>query len=93
MADEVVCRRVLYHGQVQGVGFRFTAHRVARNFRVGGWVRNLPDGTVELIAAGPSAEVQAFLDQVRHQMARNIATVDESGGPDDVDLTRFEILH
>ncbi len=51
---------VFYYGQVQGVGFRYTAKTVATGFDVTGTVRNLPDGRVELVAEGGRAELDAF---------------------------------
>lgn len=56
---------VLFAGHVQGVGFRYTTVDMARDFRVTGWVRNLRDGRVELLAEGEERELNAFLDQVR----------------------------
>lgn len=44
---------VFYIGRVQGVGFRFTVQRLAHQWKVSGWVRNLFDGRVELWAEGP----------------------------------------
>lgn len=51
---------VFYHGQVQGVGFRYTARTVATGFEITGLVRNLPDGRVELVAEGGREELEAF---------------------------------
>lgn len=51
---------ILYTGRVQGVGFRYTVKNVALGFEVSGTVRNLPDGRVELLAEGESAELEAF---------------------------------
>lgn len=48
--------RVYYEGRVQGVGFRWTVKTIAREFEVSGTVRNLDDGRVELVAAGPDLE-------------------------------------
>jgi acylphosphatase len=62
-----VCRRVYYSGRVQGVGFRYTAVRIAQDHAVQGFVKNLPDGRVELVAEGEPEEVDAFLDAVRRQ--------------------------
>ncbi len=59
-----VCRQVLYSGRVQGVGFRWSVKQLATGFDVTGWVRNLPDGTVELRASGELPEVEAFLAAV-----------------------------
>ena len=66
-------KTVRYSGRVQGVGFRYTAQRVAAGFRVAGHVRNLPNGDVELIAEGEADEVERFLAAVAARMADNIA--------------------
>lgn len=57
--------QVYYSGNVQGVGFRYTAKSVATGFEVSGAVRNLPDGRVELIAEGEKTELEAFRQAVR----------------------------
>jgi acylphosphatase len=57
--------QVFYEGRVQGVGFRYTARRVATGFDVAGYVRNLADGRVELVASGDDEEVDGFLTAVR----------------------------
>lgn len=67
--------RVFYEGRVQGVGFRATAASLARAFRVSGWVRNLSDGRVELLAEGDPAEVDAFLEAVDHRLGRWVRDV------------------
>jgi acylphosphatase len=45
-------KHIIFIGRVQGVGFRFTALDIANHYRLTGLVRNLPDGTVEMIAQG-----------------------------------------
>ncbi len=56
---------VVYSGRVQGVGFRFTVMGFARAFaHVTGYVKNLPDGTVEAWIEGPANEVEALLEDV-----------------------------
>ena len=57
--------QVFYEGRVQGVGFRYTARRVAAGFDVSGYVRNLPDGRVELVASGDADEIDGFLTAMR----------------------------
>ena len=57
-------RQVFYEGRVQGVGFRYTCKRAAHGYDVCGWVRNLPDGRVELQCSGEEAEVDAFLKAI-----------------------------
>jgi acylphosphatase len=51
---------VHYSGNVQGVGFRYTAKTVATGFEIVGTVRNLPDGRVELIAEGHQTELEDY---------------------------------
>ena len=57
--------QVFYSGNVQGVGFRYTAKTVATGFEVAGTVRNLSDGRVELIAEGAKDELEAFRQAIR----------------------------
>ncbi len=57
-------RHVFYEGRVQGVGFRWTTKNLARGFEVTGWVRNLPDGRVEMQVCGEEEEVEGFLEAV-----------------------------
>src|SRR5262249_15372772 len=62
------CKHVYYSGRVQGVGFRYTAQRLAESFPVTGYVRNLPNGDVEVVAEGPADQVEAFLAATAHRM-------------------------
>jgi acylphosphatase len=56
---------ILYSGQVQGVGFRYTVMRVVAGFEVTGTIRNVPDGRVELVAEGSAGELNAFRQAIR----------------------------
>ena len=71
-------KRVVYEGRVQGVGFRATVRWMAEGFEVTGWVKNLPDGRVELWAQGESFEVNDFLEAIRaSELAGQIKSVVE----------------
>ena len=74
---------VLYRGRVQGVGFRWNVRSVSEDFAVAGYVKNLPDGTVEMLAEGEEAEVRKFLVGIEKRMGRFIAgsSRDERFGP------------
>jgi acylphosphatase len=65
----IVCKRVCYSGRVQGVGFRYTARGLALGYPIGGYVRNLPGGEVELVVEGESDAVEAFLAAVARRLA------------------------
>ena len=60
----MISLQVFYEGHVQGVGFRFTVRHIAKGFDVTGWVRNLPDGRVELQVTGEEGEVHEFVNRV-----------------------------
>jgi acylphosphatase len=84
---------VYYTGDVQGVGFRATAAGIARRHpAVRGWVRNLPDGRVELLADGPADAVAAFLADVRDRMAEHIEREDAADREPDPDLHGFRVV-
>jgi acylphosphatase len=60
-----VARRWLISGEVQGVGYRFFAQRAAARHQVTGYVRNLADGRVEVLAEGQAESVEGF----KHDLA------------------------
>ena len=61
-----VGRRYLISGRVQGVGFRFFTEAAATREGLQGWVRNLPDGRVDITVEGESDAVERFERDVRH---------------------------
>jgi acylphosphatase len=63
------CKKVTYWGKVQGVGFRYTASEIAHHYPVAGYVKNLLDGQVELVAEGEAADVDRFLAAVAGKLA------------------------
>ena len=72
MAAEHQRREVYFSGHVQGVGFRFTAQRVAGRHDVTGFVRNMPDGRVQLVVEGQRAEIARFVDDLTRTMQDHI---------------------
>ncbi len=65
-----------FSGRVQGVGFRYQTTRVAREYEVSGWVQNLADGRVHLVAEGLRKEVIGFIDGIRDEMEAYIRDVE-----------------
>jgi acylphosphatase len=84
-AERAVALIVYFSGRVQGVGFRATAAALARDYPVTGWVKNLSDGRVQLLAEGPEEAVRAFLQDVRSRFTgyiteERVETRQPSGG-------------
>lgn len=65
----MVAKRVIFEGRVQGVGFRYTVKDLSRGFEVCGWVRNLPDGSVELQVMGEVEELESFIKEIAEESA------------------------
>ena len=76
---------VTYRGHVQGVGFRYNVRSVASSFDVVGYVKNITDGSVELVAEGEKPELAALIEAVDSRMSgfvreRNIYWQAAAGG-------------
>ena len=84
-------RRVIFHGRVQGVGFRYTTASIARRHPVVGYVRNLRDGSVELVAEAEPAVLDQFLADIASEFAGYIRQQTESEMPRDEPLSAFGI--
>ena len=90
----MISLQVFYEGNVQGVGFRWSIRDIAKGFDVIGWVRNLPDGRVELQVSGKEGEVGAFLDSVmQSELRAHIHKQTKSAIPGPVTARGFEIRH
>ncbi len=89
--DVRVRRTVYFTGRVQGVGFRYTTVQVAAGFRVTGYVRNLPDGRVELVAEGEPPELDLFVAAVQQAMGSCIRDTALSEGPATAEFRSFTI--
>jgi acylphosphatase len=63
----MIAKQIIFEGRVQGVGFRYTVKELARGFDVCGWVKNLPDGTVELQAMGEKDELESFIREIAEE--------------------------
>jgi len=65
---------VYYSGTVQGVGFRFTAERIAVNLGLNGWVRNLFNGGVEVVCEGDESRLIDFLNKMKNGSIKHYIT-------------------
>jgi acylphosphatase len=86
------CIRLVVHGSVQGVGFRFAAREAASACSVTGWVRNLPDGSVEIVAQGsPDAVARMTAWARRGPRHASVDRVQVETLAESTDLDAFEI--
>ena len=68
--------RAIYSGRVQGIGFRFTAEDLAREKKVCGWVKNLRDGRVEIVAEAEEEALKDYLAQIYETFSRYVKDVE-----------------
>ncbi len=83
--------RVIFDGNVQGVGFRYTARAVSDRYEIFGFVRNLASGQVELVAEGLKDEIDRFLDDLDRKMADYIEHAEVNWHTATGEFSRFEI--
>lgn len=92
MASERIARHYHITGLVQGVGYRYFARRAGETLRLAGWVRNLPDGSVEAYAVGSENELAQFESALRrgprHAEVKEVVVED---APVDPAVTLFSV--
>lgn len=82
---------VHFSGHVQGVGFRYTARQVAKEFEVTGFVQNLADGRVRAEIEGKASEIDAYVAAVQERMDGYVRQIERSRGSRAPQFTDFEI--
>ena len=84
-------REVCFAGHVQGVGFRYTVRQIAARYQVTGFVRNLPDGCVQLVAEAARGELEGFLGDVNQTMSSYIMDTSVTRSEATGEFSTFEI--
>jgi len=82
-----------FSGRVQGVGFRYTAADLADELGVVGWVRNLPDGQVELLAEGEEEKLNDLLAQLKKYFRERISNIEIDWSNASGEFSDFDITH
>ncbi len=90
---EQTARHVIFRGNVQGVGFRYTARQTAQQYNVTGFVRNLPDGAVEMFIQGPTQEIDACLQDIQESFAGYIRDTQAEPAVYSPRYADFRIVH
>jgi acylphosphatase len=87
----VTAKHITFIGRVQGVGFRFTARRAASRRQLTGYVRNLWDGTVEMLAQGRPDDVDDCIRDIEEYFAGYIRETKIEEVPLDPKYSGFQI--
>jgi acylphosphatase len=80
-----------FSGYVQGVGFRYNACSIAKRFNVTGFVRNLSNGSVELIVEGNKETIQQYVSTLKDSMASFVNEVKETWTDASGEFKVFEV--
>jgi acylphosphatase len=86
-----LAKHIIFSGQVQGVGFRFTAFNMANRHQLTGFVRNLPDGTVEMLIQGTSGAIDDYIRDIKEYFSGYIRETKIKEIPSNSQYKDFEI--
>ena len=82
---------IYFSGRVQGIGFRYTVQDIATQQKVYGWVRNLSDGSVEVLAEAEEDTLKSFLEQINQHFSRYIREVNTEWLPASGEFRDFQV--
>ena len=86
-----IAKHIIFTGDVQGVGFRFTALRIANRYPLTGFIRNTPNGFVEMLAQGSPDDIDNCLRDIKDSLAGYIRDTKIEETPSDPQYTDFKI--
>ncbi|MGA6984437.1 MAG: acylphosphatase [Terriglobales bacterium] len=90
--SHVQARRFFVRGRVQGVGFRWFVEREAHILQIAGWVRNNPDGSVEVLAVGTREQLVGLRSRLREgPRAARVDDVEESAAEPTAGINSFQV--
>ena len=88
---EGIAKHVIFKGRVQGVGFRFTALDKANTYELKGHVRNMPDGSVEMLAQGRPEDIDNCIDEINVVFRSSVTDISVQEVPLNKNLEGFRI--
>lgn len=93
-SEEIVRLQAFVSGFVQGVGYRYFAMKAAHQSGLTGWVRNLPDGSVQVVAEGKRSQLETFLNTLKRGPASSrVDFVRTAWHPARSEFDRFEVRY
>ena len=91
--EEKLLYKIYVRGYVQGVGFRWTAAREAKNIGITGFVRNMPDSSVYIEAEGTPGQLKKFVEWCKKGPVHGLVDSVETESADPLDYREFRIEH
>jgi len=74
----IMRKKIIFQGEVQGIGFRYSVKMLAEKFNVFGWVENSNDGSVKLVAEGVEENIEKLINNLKDYFQDNIENIEES---------------
>jgi len=90
---EQTAKQVIFRGHVQGVGFRYTACRMALKYELTGFVRNRPDGTVEALMQGTDQSIAMCIEEIKDHFGPHLRQTTLTDVPVNPRYTDFQISY
>ncbi|MEE1261527.1 acylphosphatase [Ruminococcus sp.] len=91
--NEIIRCRLVFHGRVQGVGFRYVSQYAANEYGATGWVRNEYDGTVSMELQGTRAQIEQVILTLENSNYIRISQIDRKSIPTDPKEKRFRVRY
>ena len=91
--NEIIRCRLVFHGRVQGVGFRYVSQFAANDSGATGWVRNEYDGTVSMELQGTRSQIERVIIMLENSRYISISHIDRTSIPFDPKEKRFRIRY
>ena len=89
----MIAKHIIFKGNVQGVGFRYTSQRIAGRHQLTGYVHNLPDSSVEMLAQGQARDIDDCISDIQNSFGGYIRETKINELPYNPRYTSFNITY
>lgn len=89
----ISAKKIIISGRVQGVGFRYTAMTLAKRYDISGYVRNISDGSVEMVVQGRKDDIKEYLERISSEFSGYITSHKSEAVEYDPSYSNFKIAY